>query len=171
MNLKALVIFSLLFAFSAPGWSLSIDKNKPMTIEADSVEMDDKKGITVYRGNIDVKQGTLHVTGNTLVIERAEGKVKTVTVVGKPARYSQRPDNKKTNVIATARKLQIYPKRDLIRLERKAKITQEGDVFTGNIIEYDNKNNIIKAKGQISKTDTGGASTGRIRMTIQPNKK
>jgi len=171
MNLKISILFFLLLPFSTAGWSLSTDKNKPMTIEADSVEIDDKKGITVYRGNIDVKQGTLHVTGDTLVIERVKGKVKTVTVVGKPARYAQRPDDKKTDVVATARKLQIYPKRDLVRLERNAKITQEGDVFTGNVIEYDNKNDVIKAKGSISKTDTGGASSGRIRMTIQPDKK
>ena len=103
------------------------------------------------------------------MIERSEGKIKTVTVVGNPARYAQRPDNKSDDVVATARKLQVYPKRDLVRLERDARITQEGSVFTGNIIEYDNKNNVIKAKGDIGKTDTGGESSGRIRMVIKPN--
>ena len=170
MNLKFIFAVFLL-SISNVCLALSTDKDKPMTIEANSVEIDDKKGITVYRGNIDVRQGTMHVTGNTLVIERVDGKVKTVTVVGKPARYTQRPDNKKDDVVATARKLQVYPKRDLVRLERKARITQEGDTFTGNIIEYDNKNDIIKAKGAISKTDTGAATGGRIRMTIQPDKK
>jgi lipopolysaccharide export system protein LptA len=165
--------FLLLFSFlliSSNAIALSTDKNKPMTIEADSVEIDDKKGLTVYRGNIDVRQGTLHVTGSTLVIERVDGEVKLVTVVGKPATYRQRPDNKKEDVKAKARKLQVYPKRDLVRLERDARVTQEGNIYTGNIIEYNNKDDIIKMKGNIGATDTGKKKKGRIRMTIQPNK-
>jgi lipopolysaccharide export system protein LptA len=139
-----------------------------MTIEADSVEIDDKKGLTVYRGNVDVRQGTLRVKGSTLVIEKVNGEVKIVTVIGKPAAYRQRPDNKKQDVTAKARKLQLYPKRNLVRLERDARIVQEGNVYTGNIIEYDNKKDIIKMKGNIGATDTGKKAKGRIRMTIQP---
>jgi len=171
MNLKIFGLIITLCGFTTQGYALSTDKDQPMNIEADSVEIDDIRGITVYRGSVEVRQGSMHVTGNTLVIERVGGRVKTVTVVGKPANYSQRPDNKKEDVTASARKLQVYPKRDLVRLERNAKIIQEGNVFTGNIIEYDNKKDIIKAKGEIGKTDTGGKSKGRIRMTIQPNKK
>lgn len=167
---QILIILPLLLA-SNPALALSSDKDKPMTIEADSVEIDDKKGITVYRGNVVVVQGTMNVKGDTLVIERVDGEVKVVTVVGQPARYQQKPDEKDEMVYATARKLQVYPKRDLVRLERNARITQEGNVFTGNILEYDNKNDIIKAKGNISKTDTGPASKGRIKITIQPDKK
>jgi len=140
-----------------------------MMIEADSVEIDDKKGLTVYRGNVDVRQGTLHVKGKTLVIEKENGEVKVVTVVGSPATYKQRPDNKKQDVTAQARKLQLYPKRDLVRLERKARVSQEGNLYTGNIIEYDNKKDIIKMKGSIGATDTGKKAKGRVRMTIQPN--
>lgn len=171
MNLKQAGWILLLYSATPVIYALSTDKDQPMTVEADSVEIDDKRGITVYRGGIDVKQGSMHVTGSTLVIERVDGKVKTITVVGKPARYSQRPDNKKEDVVATASKLQVYPKRNLIRLERNAKIVQEGNTFTGNIIEYDNKKNIIKAKGNIGETDTGSQSKGRIRMIIKPDKK
>ena len=168
-NYLYLVIPFLLFSIDCH--ALSSDKNKPMTIEADSVDIDDKKGLTVYRGNVDVRQGTLHVTGETLVIEKVNGEVKIVTVVGKPATYKQRPDNKPQDVTARARKLQVYPKRDLVRLERNASVTQEGNVYNGNIIEYDNKNDIIKMKGNIGTTDTGKKSKGRVRMTIQPDKK
>ena len=162
MNLRSLLLFFAFILFSLDAYALSSDKDKPMTIEADSVEIDDKKGLTVYRGNIDVRQGTLHVTGETLVIEREDGEVRIVTVVGKPATYRQRPDNKKKDVTAKARKLQVYPKRDLVRLERDARVTQEGNIYTGNIIEYNNRDDIIKMKGKKQK--------GRIRMTIQPQK-
>lgn len=136
-----------------------------MAIEADSVESNDSTGLTVYRGNVDIRQGTMKVTGDTLVIERKDGKTRMVTVTGKPATYRQRPDNSEQDVTAEAYKLQFYPQRDLIRLERSAKIEQQGSLFTGNIIEYDNKNDIIRAKGNIGTTETGG----RVRMTIQPD--
>jgi len=168
MNRNFLILLSLLLLSPFTCYALSSDKDKPMMIEADSVEIDDKKGLTVYRGNVDVRQGTLHVKGNTLVIEKENGEVKIVTVVGKPATYKQRPDNKKQDVTARASKLQLYPKRDLVRLERKARVSQEGNVYTGNIIEYDNKKDIIKMKGNIGATDTGKKAKGRVRMTIQP---
>lgn len=171
MNLKYISLILIFCSYSQVSYALSTDKDKPLIIEADSVEIDDKRGITVYRGDVDVKQGSMHVTGTTLVIERVDGEVTTVTVVGNPAHYSQRPDDKPDDVVATARKLQVYPKRDLVRLERGAKIIQEGNIFTGNIIEYDNKNNIIKAKGNIGTTDTGKKSKGRIHMIIQPKNK
>lgn len=170
MNRNLLPLLLALLLIPMEGLALSTDKDKPMTIEADSVEIDDKKGLTVYRGNVDVRQGTMHVTGETLVIERTDGEVKVVTVVGKPATYRQRPDNKPDDVKAKARKLQVYPKRDLVRLERNARVTQEGNVYTGNIIEYDNKSDVIKMKGNIGATDTGKKQQGRIRMTIQPKK-
>lgn len=170
MNLKSLLLLSTFLLSSINAYALSSDKNKPMTIEADSVEIDEKKGLTVYRGNIDVRQGTLHVTGDTLVIEKENGEVKVVTVVGQPATYKQRPDNKPQDVKAKARKLQVYPKRDLVRLERDARVTQEGNIYTGNIIEYNNRDDIIKMKGNIGATDTGKKQKGRIRMTIQPQK-
>ena len=171
MNRNYLLFLLLLLLPTFDSFALSTDKDKPMTIEADSVEIDDKKGLTVYRGNVEVRQGTMHVKGSTLVIEKVNGEIKVVTVVGKPASYKQRPDNKPQDVIAKARKLQVYPKRNLVRLERNASITQEGNVYSGNLIEYDNKKDIIKMKGNIGVTDTGKKSTGRIRMTIQPDKK
>ena len=171
MNRSFKYLILALAALSLNCHALSSDKDKPMTIEADSVDIDDKKGLTVYRGNVDVRQGTLHVTGDTLVIEKVDGTVKIVTVVGKPATYKQRPDNKPQDVTARARKLQVYPQRDLVRLERNASVNQEGNVYKGNIIEYDNKNDVIKMKGNIGATDTGKKAKGRVRMTIQPDKK
>ncbi len=167
MNHKYILIV-LLFFCPGPAMSLSTDKDKPMTIEADSVENDDRTGLTIYRGNVDVKQGTMKVTGDALVIERKDGKTNTVTVTGKPATYRQRPDNKRQDVTAEAHKLQFYPQRNLIKLERSAKIKQEDSLFTGNIIEYDNKNDSIRAQGNIGSTDTGTESRDRVRMTIQP---
>ena len=168
MSRKHLFLLLPLLLFPLTSHALSSDKGKPMTIEADSVEIDDKKGLTVYRGNVDVRQGTLHVKGDTLVIEKVNGEVKIVTVIGKPATYRQRPDNKKQDVTAKASKLQLYPKRNLVRLEREARVVQEGNIYTGNIIEYDNKKDIIKMKGNIGATDTGKKTKGRVRMTIQP---
>jgi len=170
MSRKHLLLLLPLLLSPLDCHALSSDKNKPMTIEADSVEIDDKKGLTVYRGNVDVQQGTMHVKGDTLVIEKVKGEVKIVTVVGTPATYRQRPDNKPEDVKARARKLQVYPKRDLVRLERNAHVTQEGNVYTGNIIEYNNKKDIIKMKGNIGATDTGKKAKGRVRMTLQPGK-
>ena len=156
----------LLLFGTGPAMPLSTDKDQPMTIEADSVESDDSTGLIIYRGNVDVRQGSMRVTGDTLVIERKDGKTDIVTVTGRPATYRQRPDGKEQDVTAEAHELQVYPQQDRIRLRKAARIEQDGSLFTGSVIEYDNRNDIIRAKGS---SGTGDEAGDRVRMTIQPD--
>jgi len=57
---------ALLFAGGV--WALSTDKRQDIEIEADAAELDDLKGIVVYRGNVIVKQGSLRMTGDTMTV-------------------------------------------------------------------------------------------------------
>ena len=133
--------------------------------------LDEQKAESVYTGNVFVQQGSMQIRADQVTVHHREDRhPQHIIAVGKPATYRQRPDNKKEDVTAKASKLQVYPQRDLVRLERDARVTQEGNVYTGNIIEYDNKNDVIKMKGNIGTTDTGKQKKGRIRMTIQPTK-
>ncbi|GMQ96504.1 MAG: hypothetical protein BMS9Abin15_0175 [Gammaproteobacteria bacterium] len=152
--------------------ALSSDKDKPMNIAANEVEMNDKKGVTVYRGNVEIDQGSMHVKGDTVAIFSIDGEVNKVVIIGRPAKYRQRPDNKPVDVRAEAERMEVYAKKQFVHLERNAKVWQGQDVFTGHIIDYDAKNDIVKARGAPrTATKSGKKSDSRIRITIQPKKK
>jgi lipopolysaccharide export system protein LptA len=154
------LIIIALSAWPMLGWGLSSDRLQPMLIEADRVELDDAKGISVYRGRVKVTQGSLILTGETMTVYTKGNDVEKVVMEGAPATYQQRPDNKDQDVHAKALRMEYYTDPEHIILLKQAEVEQQGDVLRSERIEYD------VAKDQVSAgTDQPNE---RVRITIQP---
>jgi len=144
----------------SPGWSLSTDRNQPMLIEADRAELNDADGISIYRGNVKVTQGTLVLTGETMTVHNKDDDVDKVIMDGKPATYKQRPDNKDKDVRAKALRMEYYTNPEYIILLKQAEVEQEGDTLRSERIEYDVAKDKVNA-GTDKPND-------RVRIVIQP---
>jgi lipopolysaccharide export system protein LptA len=153
--------------------ALSTDKQKDIEIEADSAEMDDIKGLTIYRGDVVVIQGSIRMTGHTMTVHFADsGDMELVIMQGNPATYRQLPDNSKIYDEAEALQMEYYALKDFVVLIDEALVTQEGLRFSGNRIEYDTVLSQVKAKGstKTTKTEDGKAKKkkdGRVKITIK----
>src|SRR5210317_1432051 len=126
-----------LILIPANSWALSSDREQPMLIEADRAELDDSKGISIYRGNVKVTQGTLLLTGDIMTVYNKGNDVEKVIMEGQPATYQQRPDNKEKDVRARALHMEYYTSPEKIILIKQAEVEQEGDVLRSERIEYD----------------------------------
>jgi lipopolysaccharide export system protein LptA len=144
----------------AAGWALSSDRDQPMSIEADRVELNDSEGISVYRGNVKVVQGTLELTGDTMTVYNKGDKVQKVVMEGNPATYKQRPDNKDKDVRAKALRMEYFTNPEYIVLQKKAEVEQEGDRLRSERIEYDVARDKVNAGTN--------QPNERVRITIQP---
>ncbi len=142
------------------GWALSTDRDQPMLIEADRAELNDTEGVSVYRGNVKVTQGTLMLTGETMTVYNKEDEVDKVVMDGTPATYKQRPDNKDKDVRAKALRMEYTTNPEYIILLRQAEVEQEGDTLHSERIEYDVANDKVNA-GTDKPSD-------RVRILIQP---
>ncbi|GMQ87618.1 MAG: lipopolysaccharide transport periplasmic protein LptA [Gammaproteobacteria bacterium] len=141
-------------------WALSSDREQPMLIEADRAELDDANGISIYRGNVRVTQGTLLLTGDIMTVYTKGDDVKKVIMEGQPATYQQRPDNKDKDVSASALHMEYFTDPEKIILTKQAEVEQEGDVLRSERIEYDVPTDKVNAG-----TDQPNE---RVRITIQP---
>jgi len=147
----------------AAGWALSTDRDQPMSIEADRVELNDGKGISTYHGNVKVTQGTLELTGDTMTVYNKGNKVEKVIMEGKqgkPATYKQRPDNKDQDVRAKALRMEYFTDPEYIVLQKQAEVEQEGDRLRSERIEYDVARDKVNAGTN--------QPNERVRITIQP---
>src|SRR5690554_1491947 len=89
-----LLLSIVLVLGNGQSWALSTDSGQPIEIEADTAELDDQKGITIYRGNVVVTQGTIRMTGEKMTVYyNKEKDLDTVIMEGTPATYRQLPDN------------------------------------------------------------------------------
>ena len=161
-KLISFLLIIILSLFGANAKALSSDKEKPIEIEADSAELDDKKGVTTYYGNVIVIQGSIHMTGDKMTVYYTDGELETVIMTGKPATYKQLPDNSEIYDEAEALTMEYHELKSLIILKEKAVVNQDGLRFSGKRIEYDTANSRVKAEGGIKQvqggegTDTGG---------------
>jgi lipopolysaccharide export system protein LptA len=142
--------------------ALSTDADQPIHIDADRGELDDRKQVAVYRGNVQLSQGTLRITADTLTIYYTPGrKLIKAIAEGQPALYQQRPDNSDEDVQAQALRMEYHADNETIYLFQEARVWQGVNQFTGDHIEYDTKLDIVRGQG--SKT-----GTGRVHVIIHP---
>ena len=167
-----------LISMASNTFALSTDKQKDIEIEADSAEMDDLKGITTYKGDVVVTQGSIRMTGHTMIVHFAEnGDMELVIMQGNPATYRQLPDNSETYDEAEALQMEYYALKDYIILKEKALVTKpNGSRMSGKRIEYDTVLSKVIAKGstRTTKTDSGSEikkkKDGRVKITIKKKK-
>lgn len=142
--------------------ALKSDRDQPMDIVADRVDVDDNKGISTFRGNVQVTRGTLRMAGDVIVVHRdKDGELQSMVATGSPAMYRQRPDNKPNDVIAHANNINYNARTDIVVLREQAKVDQGNDTFSGEHLVYNANLDKVTAQG-------GGESKDRVRVRLQP---
>ena len=174
-SLKLLLAITLMSMMNCT-FALSNDKQQDIVIEADSAEMDDVKGITIYRGDVIVVQGSIHMTGHTMTVYNDDtGEMELVIMQGTPATYKQLPDDSEIYDEAEALQMEYYALKDYVILIDNALVTQEGLRFSGSRIEYDTVLSRVKAKGLTNTSKAAGhvnkgKSDVRVKITIKKKK-
>jgi lipopolysaccharide export system protein LptA len=144
---------------SQPLQALPEDSEQPIHIRADNAEIDNKSKTVVYRGSVQVDQGTLRVNADKMTVEYENQKVVRIVAVGSPARYKQQLDADDEEVNADASTITYYTQDERVDLEGNASLEQQGNTVTGDFIRYD------MVDGKIDATATGD---GRVQMELQP---
>lgn len=142
--------------------ALSSDSEQPIHIKADQAELDDRKHVAIYHGNVHLTQGTLRIDSDILIIYYTpENKLKKAIAKGHPAWYRQRPDNSNEDIRAKALRMEYHADTNTVYLFQKAHVWQGTNEFTGDRIEYDIKHDIVRGEGSKS-------GTGRVHVIIRP---
>lgn len=151
-----------LLCLPLPAWALSSDRDQPINIEADSATLHEKSGNSTYRGNVHLRQGTLHLHGDTMTVEMQDDSIEKIVLTGSPATYVQRPDNSDEDQHAEAGRVEYYAEDERLILLDNARIWQSGDEeFSSDRIVFNLSDNTVTA---------GGGSGDRVRITLQPRK-
>lgn len=172
------VLLLCISLFSTTGaLGLSTDKDQPIEIEADTAELDDEKGVTIYRGNVVTTQGSVRMTGDIMTVYFKDDELDTLIMEGKPARYRQLPDGKDVYDEAEALRMEYYELKSLVILINNASFKQEGLSFSGDRIEYDTERSKVKIKGNMKQqagaknSNSNTTSDGRVKIILKPKKK
>jgi len=170
----SIILATILFAPHVLG--LSTDREQPINIEADQAEADDSLGVTIYRGDVIITQGSMRILGDTVTIHFDNNQdITKVVATGRPAKFRQKPDGEVDFQNAEAHTLEFYTAKDTIVMLGEAHSWQGDNRIKAEKIVYDTKAGKVKAEsltaldGETSSED--GESSTRVSITIAPKKK
>lgn len=166
--MKRLVnLLNLILVLSvSQAWALSSDREQPINIESDTAELNEKTGVSTYRGRVVLTQGTLVIHSDTLVIYTNEEDIERVVAQGNPATYQQTPDGDRPDIHAQAKTLEYRADGEELILREGAQLEQDCNTYNADIIRYDTLRQIVTS---VPSQNTSSAT--RTSVTIQPRKK
>lgn len=154
--------------FSSASYAAPSDQDKPVTVEANSAQLDDKGGLSVYSGNVSITQGSLLITADKVTAYHKNGDISKIIATGNPAHYEQAADSKGGAVHASANTINYLTDERKIVLTDHATLEQQGNIVQGQNITYDMKRKIGNAT---SNAKTSQSEEGRVKMVFQPKSK
>jgi len=163
LSIKKAVALTLVASLPLVAQALPEDRQQAIEIQSHEAIREEAKGLTVYSGDVLIRQGTIEIAADKVTVINKGNQVVEIVCVGKPARYQQLPKADGTLVVARGNTIQYNLENDMILLLENASLVQEEATLTGERIEYDLKQEVIRAKG--------GKESGkeRIRMVIPPS--
>ncbi len=167
-TLPSLLTLTLLVCLPLASIALESDVDKPIEVEADSVQIDEgtDKGNSksIYKGNVVLIQGSIRLTADKVTVIQNANKSDQIQAVGNPVRITQDSQNGKKPIKGHSSRMEYFVDSDMLYLIGNAVLTQDKDTFKSDRIAYDRKQSLIK----------GGASAQgkhRVRVTIKSKKK
>lgn len=167
MRLPIKTLILLLLIISTALSARTSDGEEPIHIEADSVEIRERQGVSIYRGNVRITRGSMRIDGDLIHIYSTPQGLDKIVVEGKPARFEQLNDQ---NQEISAQSLHMTYSADngLLVMKQDAILVQKDNRFTSEHIIYNTRRDIVQAGEQDGPAKSGDRE--RVTITIQPDK-
>ncbi len=149
-------------AAAGPAGEVPPPSAAPLNISADHGDIDRRAGSARYWGHVSITRGTTTITADEVVLALTEGELTKATITGAPATFAQSFADGRAPTLGSARTLTFSADQDVIELRDGARVVQDGDEVSGELIRYDAAQQRVLA--------AGGDQSGRVQMTITPRK-
>ena len=146
------------------------DRDKPVNLEADRVDLDDAKKEAVFVGAVTLTQGTLTIKADKIIVKQDAEGFQYGIAYGNPAHFRQRREGSEEYIEGFSERLEYDGKADKVQMFTNARIQRGGDEVRGDYIAYNAVTEFFQVIGG-GKSATTGNPQGRVRAIIQPKPK
>jgi lipopolysaccharide export system protein LptA len=150
----------LLLLTPAQLWAMASDREQPISVEADSLEVRESDNISIYEGNVRLNQGSLKVRSERMVVYfNDERQLVSIEMTGEPAHFRQLDDQQR-EMLGRALRIDYTEAGSLLILTGDAYYQHDGDTIESELIRVNTDTSFVQAHG--NDTDQ------RVKMLIQP---
>jgi len=136
-------------------------RDQPINIEADRATINEKEGVSTYSGHVVLTQGGIKITADNVTVHQERGQLAHITARGTPVKYYQQGETAEQDIHGQANTMEYFAADQRLQLLDNAKLSQGGNSFSGNQIDYDTQREVVTATVSESGKE-------RVQVTIQP---
>ncbi|MBK9445004.1 MAG: lipopolysaccharide transport periplasmic protein LptA [Betaproteobacteria bacterium] len=175
-GLPALALTLMLAALAMPAQAERADREKPISLEADRISVDDVQKVQIFEGNVVLTQGTLTIRTNRLVVTQdAEGFQKGVASGGEGgiARFKQKREGRDEYIEGQGERIEHDARNEKTEFFVRAWVRSGLDEVKGNYISYDalSEKYLVTSGVAADGKTPAKVEGGRVRAIIQPKGK
>jgi len=134
------------------------DFTQPILINGDRSEYDEKTGIHIWSGNVEITQGTMQIKADSVTITLRDNKLSRVEGTGSPIQFQQENEAGEL-VTGKANAIDYNAENNSLALSGSATLTQPGQRLQSERIVFDINRQKVSAEG---------GDNGRVSIQIQP---
>ncbi|VFS52520.1 Lipopolysaccharide export system protein lptA precursor [Moellerella wisconsensis] len=126
-----------IFALSVPAMALKTDTQQPITINSVKQSLDLEKNVTIFTDDVIIKQGSIEIKANKVIVTRPNGDAKQIVVeaFGNPVTFYQLQDDGKP-IKGRGEKMRYEMGKELVILTGNAQLEQLDSSIKGDKITY-----------------------------------
>ena len=130
--------------------ALDSDREHPAIIDAQDIEIDFATGRWIYRGDVTIQQGTLHMMADEIHLFFDDDVLQRAIAHGRPAVFRQQPESSDHFIRGQAQTIEIDEIENVAILSGEAKLQQGGDTITGETIIYHMETEKMTVRGNVA---------------------
>ncbi|OIR02165.1 lipopolysaccharide export system protein LptA precursor [mine drainage metagenome] len=167
--IRKAVWFGLLLLCSDPLFAENADRSKPIHLESNRVFIDDAKQISIFEGEVELTQGTLHILAEKIVVTQDRQGNKHCTATGNLASFRQKHEGADEYMEGYGERIEYDTLAETVDFFGQAKVKRGQDEVEGEHISYSTRTEIFQGSGDPASADS--AAKGRVHAVIQPKNK
>jgi lipopolysaccharide export system protein LptA len=164
INARTLSLLALALAclgvVASPAAALQSDRQQTLEVNADSTNGILGDGVTILSGNVEIRQGSLLIRADRAEVDKADGKVRQITLRGDTA-YLQQEIEEMGLVTANAQVIDYQVASGLVLLSGGAQVEHPQYAISGEQLRYDL--NVQHFEGSGSEN-----GNGRVHIRLDP---
>ena len=168
-KLLAPLLACLLLIWTPLGHAERADRDKPLHIESDQMEMDDAQQTSTFTGNVQLTQGTLTIRGDKIVVTQDKEGYKHGTAYGHTASYRQKREGLDEYMEGYGERIEYDTRAETVDFYVQARVKRDLDDVRGEHITYSQKTDIFQVFS--GGTPAASAAPKRVRAVLQPKPK
>ena len=171
LGLVAAIALAAGLGGSLPALAERADRDKPVNLEADRVDLDDAKKEAVFVGSVTLTQGTLTIKADKIIVKQDAEGFQYGIAYGNPAHFRQKREGFDEYIEGYSERVEYDGKADKVQMFTNARIERGGDEVRGDYISYNAVTEFYQVIGGGKSTLTSGNPQGKVHVVIKPKPK